>query len=495
MLDANAVGSSDRGEILSETKDVHWMKTSETKSETPVPNPKRPYLNFGPALLVTAAFIGPGTVTAASIAGADYGFSLIWAVAFSVLATIVLQEMTARLGIISGKGLANAIKESIQQPIGRTLALTLILGAILFGNSAYQTGNLVGATAGLSELHLLATKNPVKTTDTKSTSRDESSLDTDSNPTPAPSPTWIKNGGVILFAIVALGFIWIGRLDLVSFLMTGLVSVMSIMFVYTAIRVGPDWAKVVQGLIPSVPPAEDRPKMILFIIGLIGTTVVPYNLFLHASSAAEKWHDPHDDENGQRKTLRSSYLDTVFSVLIGGVVTASILITMAVAFDGSETKLLKLAQVGQQLQETSGTPARILFAIGLCAAGLSSAIAAPIAAAYATAGCFQWPAKLSDPRLKLVATSVVLVGVGFGTLSSGSPEEIIIIAQVANGLLLPLVAIFLLYVANQQKLLGKFRNGIVGNVFAGTVILITLALASRQFISVFNKLTAYFSGN
>lgn len=464
-------------------------QTPDQTSQADPNRDKQSIISFGPALLVTAAFIGPGTVTAASIAGANYGFSLIWAVAFSVVATVVLQEMAARLGIVSGAGLAQAIRDSIQHPVARGFALFLVLGAILFGNSAYQTGNLVGAAAGLKEFGQLnesqeaSASNVGEPNEVKDASVDAAAKKLDT----------VKVQGILIFAIVALIVIWIGRLELMKWLMAILVALMSLMFLYSAISSGPNWSEVAQGLIPRIPPAADRSKMVLFVIGLIGTTVVPYNLFLHASSAAEKWHQSAVDESSRRRLVRASFWDTLISVLIGGVVTSSILVTMAVAFGGSGKELTSLAQVGEQLETSMGSSARILFAVGLCAAGLSSAIAAPIAAAYATAGCFRWPAKLSDVRLKLVATAVVLVGVGFGTLTQGkSPVQIIILAQVANGLLLPLVAIFLLWVVNQKSLLGQFRNRWYVNAFAIAVILVTLVLASRQFILVSQKLMNLF---
>lgn len=449
----------------------------------------RPFITFGPALLVTAAFIGPGTVTAASMAGANYGFSLIWAVAFSVFATIVLQEMAARLGIVTGTGLAQAIRNSIENPWGRGIALALVLGAILFGNSAYQAGNLVGAAAGLKEFGQLTNTESAVSLEGKNAIIDVSG----EAKVQQERLVVIQTFGVLAFAVIALVVIWIGRLELIKLLMAILVALMSLMFLYSAIRCGPNWSEVLQGFIPRLPPAEDRSKMILFVIGLIGTTVVPYNLFLHASSAAEKWYDPASGEDQKKALVRASFWDTLISVMIGGVVTGSILVTMAVAFEGA-SGLTALSDVGERLEVSIGTSARIVFAIGLCAAGLSSAVAAPIAAAYATAGCFRWPAKLSDVRLKLVATAVVLIGVGFGTLSKGSPVQIIILAQVANGLLLPLVAIFLLWIANQKGLLGRFRNRWYTNVCATVVILTTLALATQKLIGVFVSLKKLFAG-
>ena len=110
---------------------------------------KKWFDNIGPGPLVAAAFIGPGTVTLCSIAGLDYGFSLLWALVLSVFATIVLQEMSARLGIISKKGLSEVIRNEIHNPILKKVIITLILSAIVIGNAAYEAGNISGGVLGL----------------------------------------------------------------------------------------------------------------------------------------------------------------------------------------------------------------------------------------------------------------------------------------------------------------------------------------------------------
>ena len=105
---------------------------------------------FGPGLLVAAAFIGPGTVATASKAGAGFGFALLWALLFSVFATIVLQEMAARLGLVTGKGLAEAVRSSFKSPELKNLSIFLIVATIGLGNAAYQTGNIAGAALGIN---------------------------------------------------------------------------------------------------------------------------------------------------------------------------------------------------------------------------------------------------------------------------------------------------------------------------------------------------------
>ena len=114
------------------------------------------------------------------------------------------------------------------------------------------------------------------------------------------------------------------------------------------------------------------------------------------------------------------------------------------------------------------------------AAGLTSAITAPIAAAYAAAGCFGWPNKLSDWRLQLVGMVVILAGVIAALMWGGSPQQAIALAQVANGLLLPILAIFILLIANEKKLMLRFANSKFFNVIAIAMIAIILLLAVRQ---------------
>ena len=104
--------------------------------------------SLGPGLLVTAAFIGPGTIITSSRAGARYGFALLWAVVFSVIATAVLQEMAARLGIVRRSGLSDAIRQSFRRPLLRYAALGLVALAITVGNAAYEGGKPARRLAG-----------------------------------------------------------------------------------------------------------------------------------------------------------------------------------------------------------------------------------------------------------------------------------------------------------------------------------------------------------
>lgn len=107
---------------------------------------------IGPGAMVAAAFIGPGTVTTASVTGAEFGYALLWTIVFSIFATIVLQEMSARLGLVSGNGLGEALRERFDNQIVEYVSIFLVVGAIGIGTAAYEAGNILGGAAGLATI-------------------------------------------------------------------------------------------------------------------------------------------------------------------------------------------------------------------------------------------------------------------------------------------------------------------------------------------------------
>ena len=398
---------------------------------------------LGPGFLVTAAFVGPGTVLTASKAGASFGFTLLWAIGFSVLATILLQEMTARLGVVTGAGLGEAIRGQFQKPSMRIVSIGLTIVAILIGNAAYQTGNLTGAAFGMSVF-----------------------------PNVAPS-VW-----VVGIAVLAAGLLVSGRFKLIQNVLVGLVLMMSLTFLAAAIFSRPDIGQIVRSCFtPSLPDGS-----LVLVIALIGTTVVPYNLFLHASGAARNWSG-----GDVRQALKQARLDTVLAVGLGGIVTAAILTTAAMTFAESQTEIKKLSDIAEQLRPILGQSAEVFFLIGLFAAGLTSSITAPMAAGFATAGCLGWKMELSDWRVRTVMLAVIAIGAAFAVASGASPRQAILLAQLANGLILPFIGVVLMIVLNSPSM-GRFRNGWRGNVVCGLILLVITGLGIRLLIGVWNKL-------
>jgi Mn2+/Fe2+ NRAMP family transporter len=241
---------------------------------------------------------------------------------------------------------------------------------------------------------------------------------------------------------------------------------MSVAFITTFVMTQPDVGALFSGLSPQVPEGAW-----LTVIALVGTTVVPYNLFLHASAVKNKWHHAED--------LPQVRKDTVISIGMGGLISLAIISTAAAAFFGQQIQINSAADMSVQLEPLLGSWASICMGVGLFAAGISSAITAPLAAAYAIAGMLGLPSDGKDLRFKL-AWAVVLFSGLMMSLSGYKPITIIWFAQIANGILLPLLALFLLYVMNQSKLLGQYKNTWVHNVLGVLVILVTVFLGGKS---------------
>jgi Mn2+/Fe2+ NRAMP family transporter len=389
---------------------------------------------IGPGAMVAAAFIGPGTVTTASVTGARLGYALLWTIAFSIIATIVLQEMSARLGLVSGEGLGEALRNRFDNQIVEYVSIFLVVGAIGVGTAAYEAGNILGGAAGLATI------------------------------TGVDSTIW----GVVM-GLVAGALLFTGKYKLIERALVGLVAIMALSFVASAILIGPDLGAIAGGFVPGIPDGS-----LYLITGLIGTTIVGYNLFLHASNVQERWSGPGD--------LPQSRTDTILSIAVGGFITITIMITAAAAFPVG-TELDNVGQMADQLEPLAGSYAKIFFSIGLFAAGFTSATTAPLAGAWATTGALGWDSDLKSPKFRAVWGVILAVGVA-SVLLGGSPVQIIVFAQVVNGILLPIVAIFLIYAMNQTDLLGEYTNSPVANALGAIVTIIVVWLGVRTLLSV-----------
>lgn len=399
---------------------------------------KNPFKISGPGVLIAAAFIGPGTVTACTKAGAQYGYVLLWAMVLSITATIVLQEMAARIGLVTGKGLAAVIREHSYSKVGKLFAVILILSAIAIGNAAYEAGNISGGVLGIEALGISGSV-----------------------------------GGQFNFWSIGIGtlaavLLYIGNYKFLEKVLVALVLIMSVAFIVTAIVTKPDLSLVFKGsFLPSIP--QDG---IFTVIALVGTTVVPYNLFLHASLVSEKWQGSKD--------LPAARRDTYVAVILGGLVSMSIIICAA-AMEGSS--ITNAADLAQSLEPLFGDYARYFVGLGLGAAGLTSAITAPLAAAYVVQGCLGWETNLKSTQFRLVWGIILILGVVFSSLGY-KPVAIIQFAQIANGILLPIIAGYLIWIANKKDLLGQYVNKTSQNIIGIVIWIIVFGLGLRSILSV-----------
>ncbi|MFQ5636789.1 MAG: NRAMP family divalent metal transporter [bacterium] len=377
--------------------------------------------------IIAAAFIGPGTVTTAAKSGAQYGFALLWALLFSTFATIILQEASARVKVVSGLSLGQAIRQRFYGSAKGWLVLVLVVGAIIFGCAAYEAGNILGSVRGVE----LGTGLPAKML-------------------------------TALIAAVAGAVLWFGTIRTVAYLLSAVVAFMGITFLVTAFLLKPPFLELARGsFLPSMPTGSG-----LLVLGLIGTTVVPYNLFLGSGIAA-----------GQK--LPELRFGLAVSIILGGIISMAVLVVGV-----SVTGEFEFSNLGRVLSERLGWWASPLFAFGLGAAGLSSAITAPLAAAITARSLFEregenlWTERTW--RYRSVWIAVLLVGVGFG-LAEVKPVPAIILAQALNGVVLPFVAVFLLIVVNDRRLMGAAQlNSTVSNLFMSLVVAVTIVLGSTN---------------
>ncbi|EKE83705.1 natural resistance-associated macrophage protein [Idiomarina xiamenensis 10-D-4] len=399
--------------------------------------------NIGPGALVAAAFIGPGTVVTASLAGANYGYALLWALLFSLLATLILQEMAARLGVVTQQGLGENIRSMVSNRWLRFGCLSLVLAAVVVGNGAYQGGNLTGASLGAAYW-------------------------TQHWPWLAPNDT-LSNPLALVIGGIAFLLLVSGSYRVVERVLIVLVVAMSAAFIVTFVLTEPDWQALLTGLsLPTIPTGAA-----LTVVALIGTTVVPYNLFLHASTAATKWRRPAQLAQARR--------DLYISIPLGGLISMAVLATAASAYFGHAASIHGAADLALSLQPLFGDTATLMMSLGLFAAGITSALTAPLASAYALSGILGYPADLRHPAFK--ATWMVILAVGMLVASLGlEPVSLILFAQVANGLLLPVICAFLLRAVNHPRL-GEHVNSRWQNLLGGAVLLLSIGLGARSLFS------------
>ena len=405
---------------------------------------KNCFKNRGPATLIAAAFIGPGTVTLCTIAGVNFGFDLLCAMLLSIFATIILQEMSARLGIISQKGLSEVIKQEIKNSFLNKIIIGLILSAIVIGNASYEAGNISGGILGLETIF------------------GQSILKLGS---------FSINLMSILVGFIAFILLYIGNYKFLEKVLISFVLLMSFSFLITAIITKPNLLEIIHGLfIPSLPE-----QSLLTVIGLIGTTVVPYNLFLHASLVREKWKKNED--------IKFAKKDTIIAILIGGLVSISIIIISAATISLKE--ISNAADLALGLVPLYGNFAKYFLAIGLFSAGITSAITAPLAAAYVVKECFGWQANLKSKSFRAVWMTILILGVIFSSIGI-KPIEIIKFAQIANGLLLPIITAILLWIMNKKSVLGSFTNSKIQNIFGFFIFFITVFLGIKTILKAVN---------
>ncbi len=399
---------------------------------------------FKARILLMLAVLGPGIITANvdndaggiatySVAGAHYGFSLLWMMPIVAIALIIIQEMSARLGVVSGKGLSSLIRESLGVRI-----TVIILGILFIANLANTVSEFAGVAASMEIFGV-------------------------SKFISVP----IAAIGVWLL-IVKGNYKSVERIFLVA-------SAIYLAYVISGIMAKPDWNVV---LTSSIRPTFQFDAGYLTIaVTIIGTTIAPWMQFYQQSSIADKGLKISDYAYERIDVIVGS----IFAVLVAAFITiacAATLFKEGIRINDAKDAALALGPL-------AGKYAGVLFGLGLLNASIFSAAILPLSTAYVICEAFGWEAAVNRswheaPIFFSIYTGLIVLGAGIILLPIKSLVQAMISSQTLNGILLPLILIVMLRLTNDKRIMGKYANNLMLNIInwavVGILILLTIFL-------------------
>lgn len=401
-------------------------------------------------LLVLLAVLGPGIITANvdndaggittySVAGAHYGYGLLWMLPLVALALIIVQEMSARLGVITGKGLADLIRESLG-----VRATALIIGLMLVANLANTVSEFAGVAASLEIFGV-------------------------SKYVSVP----LAAAGVWLL-IVKGNYKTVERIFLVA-------SAIYLAYVASGILAHPSWDVVLQAAVQ--PSFHFEAGYVTIFVTIIGTTIAPWMQFYQQSSIVDKGLKPADYAYERLDVVVGS----LFAVLVAGFIT----IACAATLFSNGIRVEAAEDAARALRPLAGPYASSLFALGLLNASVFSAAILPLSTAYVVCEAFGWESAVSRspreaPVFFGVYTALIVLGAAVILLPIPSLVQAMLASQTLNGVLLPVILVVMLRLINDRRLMGRFVNGRVFNLLAWTIVAILIGLtAILVVVSVF----------
>lgn len=403
------------------------------------------------SLLIFFSVLGPGIITANvdndaggiftySDAGARFGYSLLWALIPITIALIVVQEMVARMGVVTGKGLADLIREEYGF---RTTFILMIL--LLITNLGNVISEFAGLAAGMSIFHV-------------------------------SHFIAVPLGAVTVWLLVVRGT---SRTVEKVFLAA---CVFYISYLISGFLAHPDWKRAAMGTM--VPTLQINGDYLYMIIGLVGTTIAPWMQFYLQAAVVEK--------GIKLKHYAQSRWDVIIGCIIVDVVAFFIIVACAATiFASGHQQINNAADAALALKPLAGAAASYLFAFGLCNASLFAASILPLATAYTVCEGLGFESGIDKrpheaPMFYALYTGLIIMGaLAVLALKESMHIRLILFSQVANGILLPIVLIFMLRLCNRKDLMGAHTNSRVFNLIAWTtcivIILLTLLLVVSPF--------------
>ncbi|TYQ02641.1 UNVERIFIED_ORG: manganese transport protein [Zoogloea ramigera] len=373
----------------------------------------------GPGLLVSVGYMDPGNWATAIQGGSQFGYQLLYVVVLSSLAAIVLQCLSMRLGIVTGKDLAVHCREQYRPPVAKTL-----WGFAEISIIACDLAEVLGCA--LAFKLLLGVSLPVGVALT--------ALDT-----------------LIILGLKGKGFRQIEAIVL------GLILTVAVCLVAELIFVKPDWQAVAAGLIPSMQTLSQREPLYL-AIGILGATVMPHNLYLHSSVVQTRVVSP--TPAAKQEAIGLSRIDTIISLLLALLINGAILVVAAAAFyEPGNTRVLDIDDAYQLLAPVAGTAlAAILFGLALLASGQSSTFTGTIAGQVIMEGFLKMKIPCWQRRLLTRGLALIPAMIGVLTLGEHSVGKLLVLSQVVLSLQLPFAMYPLISLTSQRRIMGDFVN-------------------------------------
>jgi Mn2+/Fe2+ NRAMP family transporter len=385
---------------------------------------------LGPGIITGSVDNDAGGITTYSVAGAVYGYNLIWTLIPSFIVLIVIQEMNARMGIVTGKGLADLIRENAGVKVTFFIFIGLLLADI--GNTTTEFAGVAGSMNVFGVSKYISV--PVV--------------------------------GFIVWILVVKGTYKIAeRIFLV-------LSAALLMYVVSAIMGKPHWGEIGMSIIK--PQMEFSTESIALIIGIIGTTIAPWMQFYMQSAVIEK--------NLKMKHYKYTLLDVIVGCTATVVVAFFIIVACASTLHENNITIQEAKDAAMALKPLAGNLASILFAFGLFIASIFSATILPLATAFYVCEAFGFEAGINKKweearEFYTLYTAIIVLGMIIILLPNAPLIKITLWSQVINGILLPVVLICMILLVNNPKIMGKHVNRPINNIIGWSAVAILILLS------------------
>ena len=392
--------------------------------------------------LMFLAIMGPGIITANidndapgittySVAGARFGYSLLWTLIPTTVALVVIQEMVARMGVVTGKGLSDLIREHY----GVKAAFFMMLG-LLIANFGNTVADLAGWAASMEILGV-------------------------------SKYIMVPVGAFSIWMLVTKGsYRFVEKILLFACLLF-------IGYVVSGLLAKPDWAPVLKSTL--IPQVRWDSEYIMLSIAIIGTTITSWMQFYLQSSIAEK--------GIKKEHYKASRLDVIIGCLITDIISFFIIVTCGTLLFPHGVRVNEAAEAAMALRPLAGQYASLMFAVSLANASLLGAIIVPLATAYYICEAMGWEAGVNKtfreaPQFMWIYTMTIALA-SLVILVPGAPLVLLmVLSAVINGLLLPFVLVYALLIVNNEKLMGEYKNpGSYNYIAWGTVVAIIVLTA------------------